>query len=289
MFSSLPSTMLSSIHNQWLCPACHLPLSQKDRTLGCDNQHQFDLAKQGYVNLHLVQHKKSKQPGDSPEMVTARRTFLSQGHYAPLAQCLSQIITLYQPNDALRLFDAGCGEGYYLSTLHDLIKNTYPNSAYCGIDIAKSAVAKAAKRLPQAHFAVASTFAIPLAECSQSVVIQIFAPSSESEIRRVLEDDGIWITVNPAPEHLYELKECVYDAPSRHEVDDDCPAGFEILDNQELYFAIDVQKHEDTRQALLQMTPFYWSISEAKRALLSEKLTTAHAHFHIKVLRKMAI
>ena len=40
--------MTSSIPSHWLCPACQLPLRQTEQTLGCDNQHQYDVAKQGY-------------------------------------------------------------------------------------------------------------------------------------------------------------------------------------------------------------------------------------------------
>ncbi len=280
--------MTSSIPSHWLCPACQLPLRQTEQTLGCDNQHQYDVAKQGYVNLHLVQHKKSKHPGDSPEMVTARRSFLSQGHYQPLAEHLSQLIAHHHAITDMSLFDAGCGEGYYVSTLRGLLQTLYPEATYSGIDIAKSAVAKAAKRLSDGHFAVASTFAIPVASHVKSIAIQIFAPSSAAEIHRILADDGIWITVDPAQDHLFELKECVYDAPARHEIDKSCPEGFELLKTETLKFAIDVQKHPNTREALLQMTPFYWSISEEKRALLTKRLRQAHAHFHIKVMRKTA-
>ncbi len=52
--------------------------------------HSYDVAKQGYVNLHVVQHKHSKNPGDTPESVQARRAFLSAGHYAPLQQAVVQ-------------------------------------------------------------------------------------------------------------------------------------------------------------------------------------------------------
>jgi hypothetical protein len=32
----------------------------------CEQGHSYDVAKQGYVNLHVVQHKHSKNPGDTP-------------------------------------------------------------------------------------------------------------------------------------------------------------------------------------------------------------------------------
>lgn len=66
------------------CPLCHAPLSRSDNHYSCPQRHQFDLAKEGYVNLLPVQFKRSRDPGDSAEMMQARRAFLDAGHYQPL-------------------------------------------------------------------------------------------------------------------------------------------------------------------------------------------------------------
>ncbi|MEF1296891.1 23S rRNA (guanine(745)-N(1))-methyltransferase, partial [Vibrio parahaemolyticus] len=58
------------------CPLCHQPLSLTEKTFKCENNHQFDLAKEGYVNLMPAHHKRSKDPGDNKEMMQARRRFL---------------------------------------------------------------------------------------------------------------------------------------------------------------------------------------------------------------------
>ena len=47
------------------CPLCHAPLSRGDNHYSCPQRHQFDLAKEGYVNLLPVQFKRSRDPGDS--------------------------------------------------------------------------------------------------------------------------------------------------------------------------------------------------------------------------------
>ena len=62
------------------CPLCHAPLSRRDNSYICPLRHQFDLAKEGYVNLLPVQFKRSRDPGDSAEMMQARRAFLDAGH-----------------------------------------------------------------------------------------------------------------------------------------------------------------------------------------------------------------
>ncbi|MFC7000619.1 putative RNA methyltransferase [Pseudobowmanella zhangzhouensis] len=55
------------------CPVCQLPLTLAERTYRCDNGHSFDQHKKGYVNLLLVQNKRSKMPGDDADMVQSRR------------------------------------------------------------------------------------------------------------------------------------------------------------------------------------------------------------------------
>jgi 23S rRNA (guanine745-N1)-methyltransferase len=46
--------------------------------LGCENGHPFNIAKEGYVNLLLSHQRKSKHPGDDPDMVMARRRFFGR-------------------------------------------------------------------------------------------------------------------------------------------------------------------------------------------------------------------
>ncbi|QSA20023.1 23S rRNA (guanine(745)-N(1))-methyltransferase, partial [Vibrio furnissii] len=66
------------------CPLCQHPLTLTGRTYACENRHQFDVAKEGYVNLMPAHHKRSKDPGDNKEMMQARRRFLEGGHYDPM-------------------------------------------------------------------------------------------------------------------------------------------------------------------------------------------------------------
>jgi 23S rRNA (guanine745-N1)-methyltransferase len=92
------------------CPLCHAPLERRDNSFICPQRHQFDLAKEGYVNLLPVQFKRSRDPGDSAEMMQARRAFLDAGHYQPLRDAICAYLHTFAPTD---LLDIGCGEGYY--------------------------------------------------------------------------------------------------------------------------------------------------------------------------------
>ncbi|MCF3895538.1 23S rRNA (guanine(745)-N(1))-methyltransferase, partial [Salmonella enterica subsp. enterica serovar Weltevreden] len=42
------------------CPLCHHPLTQINNSVICTQRHQFDVAKEGYINLLPVQHKSSR-------------------------------------------------------------------------------------------------------------------------------------------------------------------------------------------------------------------------------------
>ena len=72
--------------NMLQCPVCGAFLEKKERALVCASGHSFDIARQGYVNLLPVTQKHSKHPGDTRDMVAARRAFLDQGYYVPIAR-----------------------------------------------------------------------------------------------------------------------------------------------------------------------------------------------------------
>ena len=45
------------------CPICASQLNKEDRRFVCAQNHSFDVARQGYVNLLTVQQKHSLNPG----------------------------------------------------------------------------------------------------------------------------------------------------------------------------------------------------------------------------------
>ena len=100
----------------WQCPLCGEPLTG-DTALKCGRNHSFDRAKEGYWHLLPVQSMRTKAPGDSKEMVAARRAFLNAGYYGIFGRALGELCLAYGvPTGAdapLHLLDAGCGEGWY--------------------------------------------------------------------------------------------------------------------------------------------------------------------------------
>ncbi len=105
------------------CPLCHQPLTQANNSFVCPGRHQFDVAKEGYVNLLPVQHKRSRDPGDSAEMMQARRAFLDAGHYQPLRDAIVNVLKEKSNSEDAAILDIGCGEGYYTHAFADALTN----------------------------------------------------------------------------------------------------------------------------------------------------------------------
>ncbi|UAA38203.1 23S rRNA (guanine(745)-N(1))-methyltransferase [Paraneptunicella aestuarii] len=269
----------------WKCPACDAELIKQHTTWRCTNNHSYDQAKEGYVNLLLANQKRSKEPGDNKAMINARRAFLERGFYRPLAVKLAELITQFTHNNPCHIFDAGCGEGYYLNVIKQQLEADQKTVTTNGCDISKVAIQKAAKKYKDCHFAVASSFHLPVVSDSQDAVIQVFAPGSHEEVHRILADDGIWLHVSPAANHLHQLKDLIYDTAQTHEANQESIDGFSEVTNEELSFEIQLDDTKDTLN-LLMMTPFYWSSPEDKIQQIQKSLKKVTTHFHIRVLQK---
>lgn len=191
------------------CPLDQLALRQDGRRLLCENGHSFDIARQGYVNLLGASDKRSRDPGDGKDMVAARRDFLDGGHYQPVANKLSELLTpLINANSVI--VDAGCGEGYYLQQLLQQIESIGDvTPGIVGFDISKWAVQAATRRFA-ATWMVASNRNIPVAPHSVDCLLSLFGFPVFESFQQVLKDGGILLTVDVGPNHLIELREVIY-------------------------------------------------------------------------------
>ena len=246
----------------YVCPVCGGPLQlhQSGKNYACQSQHSFDLAKEGYLNLLPVQHKHSREPGDSKLMMIARREFLEAGFYEPMAKAVAMMIDANKPKDqSMRLLDLGCGEGYYSRKMASYCKHS-EQIALHGIDLAKFAIAAAAKKQPKARFIVASSNRLPYPDQYFDFVVRVFAPSDDDELKRVLKSSGHLLTVTPGPRHLWQLKEFIYAEVKEHAPESPVPQGFERLAAQRISYKISPNPQQ--RMALLQMTPFAWRANE---------------------------
>lgn len=269
------------------CPLCHQPLSLNDKTFKCENNHQFDMAKEGYVNLMPAHHKRSKDPGDNKEMMQARRRFLESNYYEPLRQEVAGICCKYTAGTTHQLLDIGCGEGYYTDQVQQSLRLQDENAATFGLDISKVAIRYASKRYPHCHFSVASSHRLPFSDQSLDAILRIYAPCKAEELRRVVKDNGVVITVTPGSRHLYQLRERIYQDVRLHNQSAETIEGYELEHQQQLNYVMDLENGDAFD--LLQMTPFAWKATEELREeLKSATLFRCEADFMLCVYRKTA-
>lgn len=259
-----------------ICPKCLSPLKVEGNTLKCSNGHCYDISSQGYVNL-LPPHKGGSVPGDNKEMVRARRTFLNNGYYKPLADELARITAELCPSFVA---DIGCGEGYYTSRIKQEAKATVK-----GFDISKFALAYAAKAYKDIDFCVANLHSLPMADNTVDVITCCFCAHDENEFARVLKDGGFFILVTPGAKHLFSLKSVVYDDPYENPADEVQIPNFELTDTKELCF--DFTVNGDDIWNLFSMTPYFWkSPKEGAQRLRQLASLTTTADFVIRIYRK---
>mgnify|MGYP005992569023 CR=1 FL=1 len=232
---------------QYRCPLCQHALTLNNKSFRCENNHSFDQAKQGYVNLLPVQFKHSKEPGDNKAMVQARRAFLDKGYYQPLVDAMLALNQQYGRENG-SMFDAGCGEGFYTHQ-----HKTQDNSVY-GIDISKEAIKKAAKRYKECHFSVGTLSMLPFNDNSIDWVTCVYAPILEEEYTRVLAEDGYLLTVTPAKDHLLSLKQKIYIDAQQHDDEKQAISNLTLVHQQQLGYDMTITSGEDAIH-LLAMTP----------------------------------
>ena len=264
-----------------LCPLCGSALTKEDRVWRCENRHNFDIARQGYVNLLPVQQKRSLQPGDTKEQVISRRAFLDGGFYTPIRDALCQLSLDH--GCAGPVLDIGCGEGYYSSRLAQTL-----GAELVGLDISKEAVRYAAGRYKDALWLCASAARLPVADQSAGLITSLFALTMPEEFLRALRPDGAFIQVLAAEDHLLGLKSVIYPQLNRKEKDSvpNLP-GFRLVESRPIRFTFTVEGEQV--QNLLSMTPHVYRIGRegADRLRQTQTLTdTASCILNLYIPRK---
>jgi 23S rRNA (guanine745-N1)-methyltransferase len=266
----MTTTMTTTV---FACPVCAEMLPAGPGGYACVNGHQFDIAREGYVNLLLAQHRRSKDPGYNKEMIAGRREFFDAGHYQRLAdEVAKHIRAALPPGRDPMVLDAGCGEGYYLRRFRALLAGdaSHGDALLCGLDISKYGIKVAAKRDPQGIYAVAGTHRMPVLAERVDVLLSHFSPISTAEFRRVVKPGGVVLVGGPGEGHLFSFKQLLYERPARHE-----PVaalaqerGFELIDTSTIQYPLSLRGPGQVANLLL-MTPFFWSVDERARARLA--------------------
>jgi len=240
------------------CPLDNLALVQKDSSWRCESGHSYDIARQGYTHLLPVQNTRSRNPGDSKEMIDARQRFLNTSFYQPIANALNKITLKNIPQTA-SVLDAGCGEGYYL---RQLAAENQPDQTLemIGLDISKPAILSAAKQHKKINWVVASNANIPVLSETIDRLICMFGFPVYSEFARVLKPDGKLILVESGPQHLQELRKIIYPVLNEQKQKEIVLDDFLTKSTQSLTYQIDITEKQFITD-LLTMTPHLFRAS----------------------------
>ena len=254
------------------CPIDGDGLEPSGKQLTCKNGHTFDLARQGYINLLPVQHKRSKQPGDSKAMVVARRRFLDTAIYQPIAERLSQIVyTQICDKNEVCLLDAGCGEGYYFDFLYKSLAMKQGTSvlSFIGLDISKDAIIQSTKRNKQISWIVGTNRQPPLLDESVDIIICLFGFFSADGFNRVLKPGGRIILVDPGSGHLKELREIIYPEINKTdtiETSSDIKSNFQQIASEKLQYKTKISDNALINDLLIMTPHFYRASKEGREA-----------------------
>jgi 23S rRNA (guanine745-N1)-methyltransferase len=228
-----------------VCPICpqedEAALQLVDRTVRCERQHSFDVARQGYLNL-----LRGPPPAhaDTPAMIAARDRVLSGPVYQPLLEAVASatraVLTAFPGDppgtDNLReagrtaaggpfvgapgpaVLDCGSGTGHYLAaalTASSVLTAAAPaaqanrgvGARGIGADVSVAAARRTARWPLPIGAVVADVWrGLPVRTGSIAVVLSVFAPRQVAEFVRVLASGGAVVTAHPRPEHLVELR-----------------------------------------------------------------------------------
>ncbi len=246
-----------------ICPICSERIVKQDKSYICKNNHCFDIAKEGYVNLLTGKHKDGSLIGDNKDMALSRKQFLEKGYFDSLLNAITEYIKASGKAEGA-IADICCGEGYYGHKIRSEL-----NCELCGFDISKEMIRLASKRKNNITYFVANLARIPLESKSVDLAFHLFAPFHEKELSRILKDNGIIITVVSGENHLFELKELLYDTPYKNDEKPPLTESLKLAKKIKISDKVLLESAEDI-DALFKMTPYYYHTSDKDKMKLAD-------------------
>src|SRR5690625_2177608 len=179
------------------CPICSMTMDfVESARLVCEQNHSFDLSRQGYVNLapqaHVTKYDKS--------LFEARKVMMANGFFKPMLERLTSLVDEHiQNRKTSTILDAGSGEGSHLASVVSTLENEVTGA---GIDLSKEGVLAAAKDYPGHIWLVADLANCPFGNNAFDVMLNILSPANYAEFTRILKPDGLFIKVVPESGYL---------------------------------------------------------------------------------------
>lgn len=195
------------------CPHCGGKVRLEDqKTIVCDKNHSFDLAKQGYV--FMLTHGVTSMYDQS--LFEARKIVIDQMLYQ---QMYAVVIDILQSlGNKLFVLDTGCGEGTHLYKIQQQFDGELIAS---GIDIAKEGIQAAAKNYNNMMWIVGDLAKSPYATESFDAILNILSPANYEEFKRISKPNGKIIKVVPQSGYLKELRALYYSNSDKEEYSND--------------------------------------------------------------------
>lgn len=191
--------------NNFICPYCKNSLELNVTSLKCHNNHTFDLTKKGTINF-IASTKIKESKIYNEKLFTCRRKFIQKGYYEEVYNLIAETINSLNLNN-LSILDLGCGEGTHTINILNKISGNYN---YFAFDYSKSAINLASDYNSTNRFYFdGDVNNIPITTNSIDVIIDFLSPYSESEVKRVLKNGGMFIKVAPNKDYLLELRQAL--------------------------------------------------------------------------------
>lgn len=215
------------------------------------------------------------------KLFEARHTIIESGFYEPLHERIADRLKNEGSDVALKLLDAGCGEGSHLANIMDRINESAPRSLGAGLDIAKEGIMTAAKYHTGPLWCVGDLVQSPFREAVFDVVLNILSPANYDEFKRVLRKGGLLIKVVPQSGYLRELRDVLYpdSAPysNRHPME---RFTSEFEEAEIKHIAYKVPFDASLIPSLIHMTPLAWN----QNRIETSKIHLPHVTVDLDVL-----
>ena len=236
-----------------ICPICKERLILMDHSLVCKNKHTYDISKKGITTLVSHSHIKESKIYNY-ELFLNRRNFIQKMYYKDLYDEIIHIINEHF-NNKINIVDLGCGEGAHTMNILNLLEQTY---MYYGFDYSKVAIDMASCYNSDVRFYfVADVNNVPIKDNSIDLIIDLLSPYNQSEIKRLLKNNGVFIKVAPGKDYLKEMRAAAnistYD--NDEEVEQNLNKNFKVVKKKHILNTFPITK--DDFKLLLKMSPMY--------------------------------
>lgn len=180
----------------------------------CAKVHRFDVSSRGSVNMVPAQ---KPLLGYTEQFFAARRAVIEHGWYSSLIEQVVQQVALVMDTmpkaTPIRIADIGCGEGSYAKAIAQYCTSHGIDAQVFGVDLAKDAIYVATTGGSQGvRWIVADLAALPFADQSIDIIVNVFSPANYSEFKRIQTSYGVVLKVVPEISHMVQVHRAVRQA-----------------------------------------------------------------------------